>query len=148
MEKVKIDIRFVGSHKTLPVYSTSGSVAVDLIADIPGESLALIPGEIVLVKTGIAVAIPDGYAGQVLPRSGQARNHLEVPNSPGLVDPDYRGEVGVLLENTSDEMKYIQRYERIAQFMFTVVRQADFNIVEVLDETERGEGGFGHTGRV
>jgi dUTP pyrophosphatase len=117
---------------------------VDLYA---AEDQALKPGERVLVPTGIAVAIPDGHEGQVRPKSGLALRHgLSIVNTPGTVDAGYRGEVGVLLINLGQEAVQVRRGQKIAQMVFTKVERASLEVVEKLDETPRGAGGFGSTG--
>lgn len=132
---------------TLPKYETSGSAGMDVRAHISKE-IELQPLDRVLIPTGLKMAIPDGYELQVRPRSGLAKKHgLTVLNSPGCVDCDYRGDIGVILVNLSRESYTVQPGERIAQLILTPVVQAVFQEVDVLDETERGEGGFGHTGK-
>lgn len=131
----------------LPEYAKPGDAGVDLRAT---ESLTLLPGGgRALVPTGIAVAIPRGYAGFVQPRSGLALRHgVTCLNTPGLIDADYRGELKVLLVNTDPAEPFlIERGERIAQLVIQAVEHVAFVEVEELDSTERGEGGFGHTGR-
>jgi len=131
----------------LPAYAKPGDAGVDLRAS---EDAELAPGGgRALVPTGIAVAIPRGYAGFIQPRSGLALKHgVTCLNTPGLIDADYRGELKVLLVNTDPEEPFVvQRGERIAQLVIQAVEHADLVEVDALDETERGEGGFGHTGR-
>ena len=131
----------------LPAYAKPGDAGIDLRAS---EDAELAPGGgRSLVPTGIAVAIPRGYAGFIQPRSGLALKHgVTCLNTPGLIDADYRGELKVLLINTDPaETFLVQRGERIAQLVIQAVEHADLVEVEALDETERGEGGFGHTGR-
>ena len=129
----------------LPAYATPGSAGMDLLAAVPGP-LVLAPGERALVPTGLELALPPGYEGQVRPRSGLALRHgVVLPNAPGTIDSDYRGEVQVILWNTGAEPFAIARGDRIAQLVIApVVRVA----VEegALDETGRGDGGFGSTG--
>jgi dUTP pyrophosphatase len=111
------------------------------------EPVLLKPGEVRLVPTGLYVSIPRGYEGQVRPRSGLALKHgLVVVNSPGTIDSDYRGEVGVIVGNIGSEPYTIERGARIAQLVIAPVVQARVEVVEELDETPRGSGGFGHTG--
>jgi len=108
----------------------------------------LAPGERALVPTGFAIAVPEGFEAQVRPRSGLAlRSGVVLPNAPGTIDSDYRGEVKVILWNTSPEPFTVHRGDRIAQLVIAPVVRAEFVAVEVLDETPRGQGGFGHTGR-
>jgi dUTP pyrophosphatase len=131
----------------LPAYAKPGDAGVDLRAT---ESVTLAPGGgRALVPTGVAVAIPRGYAGFVQPRSGLALNHgVTVLNSPGLIDADYRGELKVVLVNTDPTEPFvIERGERIAQLVIQAVEHVEFVEVEELDQTERGDGGFGHSGR-
>jgi len=133
-------------HQQLPVYATSQSAGMDLRANIDAP-ITLHPMERRLIPTGLHIALPEGYEAQVRPRSGLALKHgLTVLNSPGTIDADYRGEVGVLLINLSQEDFVINDGERIAQMVIARHEQADFVIVEELDQTERGEGGYGHTG--
>jgi dUTP pyrophosphatase len=134
------------SKHALPAYETSASAGVDLRANLD-ESVVLKPFERMLVKTGLFLEIPEGFEGQVRPRSGLAlKKGLTVLNSPGTIDADYRGEVGVILINLSQEDFTIEDGERIAQVVFAQVEQAAWINVETLTETERGEGGFGSTG--
>ena len=133
-------------HQPLPAYATVQSAGMDLRANID-EPIVLKPLERRLIPTGLHIALPAGYEAQVRPRSGLARKKgITVLNSPGTVDADYRGEVGVLLINLSQEDFVVNDGERIAQMVIARHEQAEFVEVEVLDETERGEGGYGHTG--
>ena len=134
------------SKHTLPHYSTISSAGMDLRANID-ESISLKPLERTIVKTGIFMELPVGFEAQVRPRSGLAfKKGITVLNSPGTVDADYRGEVGVILVNLSAEEFVIEDGERIAQMVIAKHEQADWVEVETLDETERGVGGFGSTG--
>ena len=134
------------SKHTLPAYETNASAGVDLRANLE-EALVLKPLERTLVKTGLFLEIPEGFEGQVRPRSGLAlKKGITVLNAPGTVDADYRGEVGVILINLSQEDFTIEDGERIAQLVFCKVEQANWENVEILTETHRGEGGFGSTG--
>lgn len=134
------------SRHSLPKYETMASAGVDLRANIDAP-IVLKPLERCLVKTGLFMAIPVGYEGQVRPRSGLAlKSGITVLNSPGTIDADYRGEVGVILINLSNEPFTIQDGERIAQLVVSKCEQAEFCLVNELTETERGEGGFGSTG--
>lgn len=130
----------------MPSYETSFSAGMDIrIAII--EDVVLNPGEIKLLPTGFAVAIPQGYEIQVRPRSGLAVKHgVTVINSPGTIDSDYRGEVKVGLINLGTKSYMFKRGDRVAQMILAPVIQAKFELVDELDETERGAGGFGHTG--
>jgi dUTP pyrophosphatase len=130
----------------LPAPATAGSSGVDLRAALQ-EDLVLRPGERRLVPTGFAVAIPDGYEGQVRPRSGAAlKQGLALPNAPGTIDSDYRGELGVILINLGQEPVTLRRGDRIAQLVIAPVARACFEEVAELPPTDRGAGGFGHTG--
>ena len=130
----------------LPKYETAGSAGMDLLAAID-EDLVIKPGEVSLVKTGIAIALEPGYEAQVRPRSGLAlKKQLTVLNSPGTIDSDYRGEICAILINHSKEDFVINRGMRIAQMVIAKYEQAQIEEVESLDETVRGEGGFGSTG--
>ena len=133
-------------HQPLPAYATPQSAGMDLRANI-GEPIVLRPMERRLVPTGLYIALPPGHEAQVRPRSGLALKHgITVLNSPGTVDADYRGEIGVLLINLSQEDFVINDGERIAQMIIARHEQGEFVEVEALDETERGAGGYGHTG--
>jgi len=130
----------------LPAYETAQSAGMDLAAAIE-EPITLAPGSRVMVPTGLAIALPDGYEAQVRPRSGlAARNGVTVLNTPGTIDADYRGEVNVILINLGDETFEIERGMRIAQMVVSPVTQAAFSEVAELSETARGTGGFGSTG--
>lgn len=133
-------------HHPLPAYATSQSAGMDLCANID-ESITLQPLERQLISTGLYIALPEGYEAQVRPRSGLALKHgITVLNSPGTIDADYRGEIKVLLVNLSQENFVINDGERIAQMVIARHETAVFNEVTELDETERGAGGYGHTG--
>jgi len=130
----------------LPRYMTPGSVGADLYAAL-SEPLTLSPGKRVLVPSGIAIAVPNGYEAQVRPRSGLAwKNGVTVLNTPGTIDSDYRGEVKVILINLGEEDFIIQRGERIAQMIIAPIAIAEWQQVAELSETSRSAGGFGHTG--
>jgi len=134
------------SQHPLPTYETTASAGVDLRANLT-ETITLKPLERTLVKTGVFLEIPVGYEAQVRPRSGLAlKKGVTVLNSPGTIDADYRGEVGVILINLSNEDFVIENGERIAQLVFAKVEQAQWLEVETLSDTSRGEGGFGSTG--
>jgi dUTP pyrophosphatase len=129
-----------------PAYATPQSAGMDLAAAIDAD-LTLKTGERALVPTGIAIALPAGYEAQVRPRSGlAAKNGVTVVNTPGTIDADYRGEIKVILINHGPEVFTVQRGMRIAQLVIARYEQAQWNIVESLDETSRGAGGFGSTG--
>lgn len=134
------------SHHALPAYATGLSAGMDLRANIT-EAIVLKPLQRCLVPTGLSIALPEGYEAQVRPRSGLAlKKGITVLNSPGTIDADYRGEIGVVLINLSQQDFVINDGERIAQMVIARYEQGDFVVVEELDETERGEGGYGHTG--
>ncbi len=135
------------SQNSLPLYSTKQSAGMDLRADL-AEPLVLRPLERMLIPTGLYIQLPDGYEAQVRPRSGLAINQgVTVLNSPGTIDADYRGEIKIILINLSQEDFIINNGERIAQMVISSYRQVEWERVEILDESERGEGGFGHTGK-
>jgi dUTP pyrophosphatase len=143
-----MNIQIVNKSKhQLPEYATALSAGMDLRANLE-EPLTLLPSERILVPTGLFIAIPEGYEGQVRPRSGLAlKKGVTVLNSPGTIDADYRGELRVILVNLSNEPFVIQDGERIAQIVFARCEQMTWQEVDTLEETERGEGGFGHTGK-
>ena len=142
---MKIDI-INNSHHPLPEYATAQSAGMDLRANIT-ESIVLQPMERVLVPTGLYIALPAGCEAQVRPRAGLALKHgITVLNAPGTIDADYRGEIGVLLINLSNIPFEIADGERIAQLVIASCEQAEWNPVNALDDTERGDGGYGHTG--
>ena len=133
-------------HQPLPQYATTQSAGMDLRANLDG-SIVLKPMERRLIPTGLHIALPEGWEAQVRPRSGLAlKKGITVLNSPGTIDADYRGEVGVLLINLSMEDFTVNDGERIAQMVIARHEQGVFEAVEMLDETQRGEGGYGHTG--
>lgn len=135
-----------GKDLDLPRYQTEGAAAMDLVAAI-SDDIVLEPGQRALVPSGLAIALPEGYEAQVRPRSGLAYKHgVTVLNSPGTIDADYRGEVGVILINHGDIAFTITRGERIAQILFAPVTIGNWVEVDDLDETARGAGGFGSTG--
>ena len=133
-------------HQPLPAYATAQSAGMDLRANI-SEPIVLKPLERQLIPTGLHIALPVGYEAQVRPRSGLAlKKGITVLNSPGTIDADYRGEIGVLLVNLSSEPFTVNDGERIAQMVIARHETAEFVEMEALDETERGTGGYGHTG--
>lgn len=133
----------------LPSYETSGAAGADVRANLPdGVSVTLEPGQRALIPTGLRIEIPAGYEVQVRPRSGLALKHgITLPNTPGTIDSDYRGPLGVILMNAGQESFEVAHGERIAQLVVAPVVQADFQFAYELSETERGSGGFGSTGR-
>ena len=135
------------SDNNLPAYETSSSAGMDLRAYLPEGPITLKPMQRTLVPTGLFMEIPEGYEGQVRPRSGLAIKHgITVLNTPGTIDADYRGEVKIILVNLSDTDFVINSGERVAQIVFAKCEQMEVVNVETLSETERGTGGFGHTG--
>jgi dUTP pyrophosphatase len=138
-----------GEGLALPAYQTEHAAGLDLVAAVAEQApLTLAPGERTLVPTGLAVALPAGFEGQVRPRSGLALKHgITVLNAPGTIDADYRGEVSVLLINHGSEPFVIRRGERIAQLVIAPVHRAQLSIATVLNATSRGTGGYGSTGR-
>ncbi len=140
------EIKIISKSGILPTYETEGSAGADLRAYID-DSITLWPGERKLVPTGLFVELPVGVEAQIRARSGLAIKHgIGLVNGVGTVDSDYRGEWNVPLINFSDEPYTINNGDRIAQVVFTTYTKADFKVVEAIDETERGAGGFGHTG--
>ena len=130
----------------MPAYQTEGAVGLDLAAAL-AEPITLAPGARGLVPTGLAIAVPPGFEGQVRPRSGLALRHgVTVLNTPGTIDPDYRGEVKVLLVNLGDAPFVVRPLERVAQLVVCPVARAEIVVVAALDETARGQGGYGSTG--
>ena len=143
MLKVKIINR---GRQPLPTSATALSAGMDLRANID-EDITLLPMQRQLVPTGLHIALPEGYEAQIRPRSGLALKHgITVLNTPGTVDADYRGEIMVLLINFSNEPFIVKDGERIAQMIVAKHEQVSFELTETLDETERGAGGYGHTG--
>ena len=144
---MEIQVRVVRkTQHALPEYETSQSAGMDLRADLE-ETVSLDPGRRTLIPTGLYIEIPAGYEAQVRPRSGLAlKRGLTVLNAPGTIDADYRGELGVLLVNLSQETQSVEPGERIAQLLFAPVTRGQLVEVDVLSETERGRGGFGSTG--
>lgn len=144
-QHIKVPVQNLGTCK-LPTYATIGSSGADLRAYLK-EAVILQPGERKLIPTGLHMSIPKGFELQVRPRSGLAlKNGISVLNTPGSVDGDYRGDIGVILMNFGDKPFTVNPGDKIAQGVFARVYQADFEEVDSLDETERGSGGFGHTG--
>lgn len=143
-----MEIKIVNkSNNELPVYSTELSAGMDLRAFL-AEAVVLKPLERKLIPTGLFVEIPAGFEAQIRPRSGLAlKKGITVLNSPGTIDADYRGEVGIILINLSNEDFVIESGERICQMIVASHETVQWNLVEILEETERGEGGFGHTGK-
>ncbi|MEN9701524.1 MAG: hypothetical protein RIR55_844 [Bacteroidota bacterium] len=135
------------SHHPLPSYATSGASGMDIRAFLEAP-MQLEPMQRVLIPTGLFIAIPENWEVQIRPRSGLAiKQGLTCLNTPGTIDADYRGEIKVILINLSSETQTIQDGDRIAQMVFQKVEKADWELVQQLDNTERGAGGFGHTGK-
>ena len=145
---VRVQVKRLRGGKTvLPQYMTSHSAGMDLCACLE-EEVHLAPGERRLIPTGVAIALPEGYEAQVRPRSGLALKHgVTLLNTPGTVDADYRGEIGVIMINVGDEAFVVRHGDRIAQLVIHQVCHAELQEVEELPESTRGEGGFGHTGQ-
>jgi dUTP pyrophosphatase len=136
------------SHHPLPAYATQGSSGLDLRAFITAP-VQLEPLERALIPTGLHIALPNNWEAQVRPRSGLAlKQGLTCLNSPGTIDADYRGEIKVILINLSNEIQVVQDGDRIAQIVFQQVEKMEWQLVEHLDTTQRGAGGFGHTGKI
>ncbi len=145
---VMIELRRLphGADLPLPSYATDGAAGMDLLAAV-AEPVTLAPGQRALIPTGLAIALPPGHELQIRPRSGLALRHgIVLPNSPGTIDEDYRGEIQVIMLNTGDAPFVIERGARIAQAVLAPVIRAVWREVEALDETARNQGGFGSTG--
>ena len=138
-----------GEGLALPAYQSALAAGMDLVAAVPeGAPVTLAPMGRALIETGLSIALPDGYEAQVRPRSGLAARHgITVLNTPGTIDADYRGEIKVILANLGNEQFVVRRGERIAQLVVAPVTRASLIEVETLDDTARGTGGFGSTGR-
>ena len=140
-------VKFVREGAKLPTYGSKNAAGADLHACVE-EMVAVHPGDSVPIPTGIAMEIPEGYAGLIYARSGLAcKKDLAPANKVGVIDSDYRGEVIVMLHNHGKETRFIEPGDRVAQLVITPVIQAHFNVVDELDDTERGSGGFGSTGK-
>ncbi|MBA3647683.1 MAG: dUTP diphosphatase [Chitinophagales bacterium] len=141
--KIKVINR---SQNPLPAYETSGSAGLDLRAHLE-EQVVLQPLERKLIPTGFSVELPDGFEAQIRPRSGLAlKKGISLLNTPGTIDSDYRGEIKIIMINLSNELQVIENGERIAQMIITKYERIEWNLVEQLETTDRGAGGFGHTG--
>lgn len=146
MDTIQINIKN-SSTNPLPAYATEGSSGLDVRANIE-NTITIKPLERVLVPTGLFIQIPNGYEAQMRARSGLAiKNGITCLNSPGTIDADYRGELKVILINLSNEAQTIEHGDRIAQLIFAKVEKATLNLVQQLNDTLRGDGGFGHTGK-
>ncbi|MFA6431785.1 MAG: dUTP diphosphatase [Candidatus Margulisiibacteriota bacterium] len=147
MLKAQVKVLPHGKGNPLPKYMSAFAAGMDLYAAVSDETI-IKPGEWKLVPTGLAMALPEGYEAQVRPRSGLAlKQGISVLNTPGTVDADYRGEVGVILMNHSKQDLIIKRGDRIAQMIINKIERIEFEEVEELADTQRGAGGFGHTGK-
>ncbi len=145
MEKIKVRV-INRSNNQLPEYGTSGAAGMDVRASL-NEPITIAPMERALIPTGLYVEIPEGYECQLRPRSGLAlKKGISLVNTPGTIDADYRGEIGVILINLSKEPFVVENGERICQMVFNRYTPAEWEQVDTLEDTERGEGGFGHTG--
>ena len=147
-ESVKVKVKRLDNNVDLPLpdYETAGAAGMDIRAALD-EKVTLRPGEIRMIPTGLAVSIPPGYEGQVRPRSGLALKHgIGIVNAPGTIDSDYRGEIGLILINWGKQPFIVNRGDRIGQMIISSVCRADIDEVADLDATQRGEGGFGHSG--
>lgn len=142
-----IKVKKLNENAIIPTYGTEFSAGADLYA-LPGETVTIEPHKTVMIHTGLAMEIPEGYAGLIFARSGLAsKRGLAPANKVGVVDPDYRGEFMVALHNHTDEPREVEGGERIAQLVIVPFIQGSFETVEELSDTERGEGGFGSTGK-
>lgn len=149
MDSVSIAIKRIrpSSEMPLPRYMSASAAGLDLCADLESD-LNLMPGERTLIPTGLAMALPEGYEAQIRPRSGLALKHgIALVNAPGTIDADYRGEIGVIVINHGHDPFVIRKGERIAQMVIARFVRAELCEVAELDDTSRGAGGFGHTGR-
>ncbi len=134
------------SSNPLPGYETKGSAGMDLRANL-SEPLTIQTLERVLIPTGIFIELPEGYEAQIRPRSGLSlKKGLSLANTPGTIDSDYRGEIKIIMVNLSNELQTIEHSDRIAQMIITKYDRVEWESVEILDQTKRGSGGFGHTG--
>ena len=148
MERISVKVKPLKTHKGLPLpeYESEGSSGLDIRACVE-DLVSLNPNEIKLIPTGLAISIPPGYEAQIRPRSGLSLKHgIGIVNSPGTIDSDYRGEVGIILINWGSEPFVVRRGDRIAQMVISKIYRADILETEHLDATPRGEGGFGHSG--
>lgn len=145
MKKVHVKVKKVNKNAIIPKYQSKMASGFDIFTS---EDRLIPAGETVLIKTGLVMEIPEGFEIQIRPRSGLSlKSNLRIANSPGTIDADYRGEIGIVVENTGDESKYVPMNLRIAQGVIKRVPQAEFEEVETIDNTERGQGGFGSTGK-
>ena len=144
---MKVNVKILNDAATLPSYGTDYSAGADLY-NLKGQDIEILPGETVLIHTGIAMEIPEGYVGLIFARSGLAtKRGLAPANKVGVIDADYRGEIMVSLHNHSDKPQIVEGGERVAQISIVPFIKADFECVDELSDTQRGDGGFGSTGR-
>lgn len=145
---MKIELKIL-NEKCMPEYATPGSAGIDLRAEsIPESGIRIYPGQQFLIGTGISIHIKDpGYAGMIIPRSSMGKKGIVLGNLVGLIDSDYQGEIKVLLWNRGDDMVKIEHMDRIAQLVIVPIVQAQFEIVEHFEQSQRGTGGFGSTGK-
>ncbi|MFH1287231.1 MAG: dUTP diphosphatase [bacterium] len=149
MNKIKVNIRHIPGNEDIPrpVYMSKHAAGVDLSAAVI-KTLTLKPGKIELIPTGLQIALPNGYEAQIRPRSGLALKYgIGILNSPGTIDADYRGEIGIIMVNLGKKPFVINRGDRIAQMIISKVTRAEFMLKSSLPKTKRNDGGFGHTGR-
>ncbi|MCX8029329.1 MAG: dUTP diphosphatase [Brevinematales bacterium] len=143
---IELKVKILRKNSTLPKYQTESSAGLDLYACID-EDIVINPGEIKSIPTGISIELPDGYEAQIRPRSGLALNYgLTLPNTPGTIDPDYRGEIIVILMNLGKEPFIVKNGMRIAQMVISKFERVSIKVVDELSQTSRGTGGFGSTG--
>ncbi len=144
----QINVRIINkSHHPLPQYSTPDSAGMDVRAYLPNGAITLRPLQRALIPTGLHIQLPQGYECQIRPRSGLALKHgITIVNAPGTIDADYRGEIGVILMNTGDSDFVVNDGERICQMVIKQYTKVEWQSVDTLDDSSRGEGGFGHTG--
>ncbi|MBW1779851.1 MAG: dUTP diphosphatase [Deltaproteobacteria bacterium] len=148
MDRIRVKVKPLEHHNGLPLpaYASEGASGMDIRACVKAP-VTLNPGDIHMIPTGLALSIPPGYEAQIRPRSGLSLNHgIGMVNSPGTIDSDYRGEVGIILINWGRDPFVIRRGDRIAQMVISKIYQADILETTDLDRTPRGEGGFGHSG--
>lgn len=149
MQKINVYLEQTLEGKDLPIpkYMSEQAAGMDLYACV-NEPISLKKGEIKLIPTGIKIALPDGYEAQIRPRSGLALKHgISLVNTPGTIDADYRGEIKIIMINFGNEDFLVNRGERIAQMVINKIEQVNWSIVDALEESARGAGGFGHTGK-
>lgn len=149
MPELKVYLEQTEDGKDLPIpkYMSEQAAGMDLYACV-NESVVLKHGEIKLIPTGIKIALPDGYEAQIRPRSGLAFKYgISLVNTPGTIDADYRGEIKIIMINFGEKDFEIKRGERIAQMVINKIEQVQWEVVDILESSERGEGGFGHTGK-